>query len=142
MSGPKHTTGPLEVRMDSTCSGAWAEIVQRCIDPSTGEEWFRELARTDTTHVERTNRKGQPLAGMPDTILEKPERFKILPEGEELIANAHLWAAASDLLAACQAEDEWRAREAAGALDPAWDYDLMVASKRREAMAKAAGAQR
>lgn len=54
-------------------------------------------------------------------------------------ANAHLIAAAPDLLAASQAEQEWRDREEAGALDPEWDYETMVGSKRRAAITKAEG---
>lgn len=57
------------------------------------------------------------------------------------VCNRPLIAAAPDLLAALEAEEEWRAREEAGALDPEWDYDTMVASKRRAAIAKARGAQ-
>lgn len=41
------------------------------------------------------------------------------------------------LLAALQAEEEWRARDADGELDPEWDYDTMVAAKRRAAIAQA-----
>lgn len=46
-----------------------------------------------------------------------------------------------DLLEALEAEEEWRGREAAGALDPEWDYETMVAAKRRAAIAKAKGEQ-
>jgi hypothetical protein len=48
MSAGKHTSGPLEVQIASTCSGAWPVIVERCIDPNTNEEWFREIGRTET----------------------------------------------------------------------------------------------
>lgn len=41
------------------------------------------------------------------------------------------------LLDALQAEDEWRRRDADGALDPEWDYEVMVGNKRRAAIAKA-----
>lgn len=51
-------------------------------------------------------------------------------EREELIA-ALLWA--------LRAEDEWRRREAAGALDPEWDYEGMVGDWRRAALAMAGG---
>jgi hypothetical protein len=54
-------------------------------------------------------------------------------------ANAALLIAAPDLLAALQAEEEWRGREEVGALDPEWDYELMVGDKRRAAIAKAEG---
>lgn len=50
-----------------------------------------------------------------------------------------LAASAPDLLAALQAEEEWRAREAAGELDPEWDYETMVAAKRRAAIETASG---
>lgn len=51
-------------------------------------------------------------------------------EREELIA---------EMLAALQAEREWRERDAAGALDPEWDYERMVGDRRRAAIAKATG---
>lgn len=43
------------------------------------------------------------------------------------------------LLYALRAEDEWRRREAAGALDPEWDYEGMVGDWRRAAIAMAGG---
>jgi hypothetical protein len=52
-------------------------------------------------------------------------------------ARAAALAAAPDLLAALRAEQEWREREAAGAIDPDWDYERMVGDKRRAAIAKA-----
>jgi hypothetical protein len=61
---------------------------------------------------------------------------KTLPEAQ---ANARLIAAAPELLEALQAEQEWCERDAAGAIDPEWDYDTMVAAKRRAAIAKATG---
>ena len=54
-------------------------------------------------------------------------------------ANARLIAAAPELLVALQAEHEWRERDEAGAIDPEWDYETMVGSKRRAAIAKATG---
>ena len=56
-------------------------------------------------------------------------------------ANARLIAAAPELLEALRAEEEWRARQADGAIDPDWDYETMVATKRRAAIAKATGEQ-
>jgi hypothetical protein len=56
---------------------------------------------------------------------------------QERLANARLIAAAPDLLAALEKEEEWRAREEAGALDPEWDYETMVAQYRRAALSKA-----
>lgn len=58
---------------------------------------------------------------------------------EEIEANINLVVSSPDLLDALQAEEEWRAREAAGAIDPEWDYEVMVATKRRAAIAKATG---
>ena len=55
-------------------------------------------------------------------------------------ANVTLIIAAPDLLEALHAEEEWRARERDGALDPEWDYERMVGDKRRAAIAKATGA--
>jgi hypothetical protein len=86
--------------MTGTCSGAWAEIVQDCIDPNTGETWLRELGRTSTTHTEKRLSNGQCIAGPSGTVDEFPERFELTDDGEEMIANAHLWAAAPDLLEA------------------------------------------
>ena len=57
----------------------------------------------------------------------------------ECEANGRLIAAAPELLAALEAEEEWRGREAVGELDPEWDYEVMVGAKRRAAIAKAAG---
>lgn len=74
-----------------------------------------------------------------------PQQISMLGHSEvaddEDYANARLIAAAPELLAALESEEEWRAREDAGELDPEWDYDTMVASKRRAAIAKARGAQ-
>ncbi len=47
---------------------------------------------------------------------------------------------APDMLAALQAEQEWREREEAGALDPEWDYESMVGNLRRSALSKATAA--
>lgn len=60
---------------------------------------------------------------------------------EEVEANINLAVSAPDLLAALQAEEEWRAREADGAIDPEWDYESMVGAKRRAAIARALGEQ-
>ncbi|MFY4005997.1 hypothetical protein [Achromobacter denitrificans] len=56
-------------------------------------------------------------------------------------ADAALIAAAPELLEALEAEEEWRGREDAGELDPEWDYETMVAAKRRAAISKAKGEQ-
>jgi hypothetical protein len=57
----------------------------------------------------------------------------------QAVADARLIAAAPELLAALQAEEEWRARDRDGAIDPEWDYEEMVGSLRRAAIAKATG---
>lgn len=98
MSDTKHTPGPLKVVMQSTCSGAWPAIVQVCVDPDTGEEWERDLGRCETSHVETDEARNSDE--LPAGYDEAPHRFKILPEGEEMIANAVLWAAAPELLTA------------------------------------------
>ena len=54
--------------------------------------------------------------------------------------DARLIAATPLLLEALIAEQEWRDREAAGALDPEWDYEILVGAKRRAAIAAATGA--
>jgi hypothetical protein len=41
-----------------------------------------------------------------------------------------------EMLKALLAEQEWQQRQEAGALDPEWDYELMVANKRRTAIAR------
>lgn len=43
--------------------------------------------------------------------------------------------AAPEILAALEAEQEWQDRFHAGAIDPEWDYEEMVGSKRRNAIA-------
>jgi len=54
--------------------------------------------------------------------------FAPFDERDELIES---------LLGALQAEEEWRGRDAVGELDPEWDYELMVGTKRRAAIASA-----
>ena len=60
-------------------------------------------------------------------------------DGDYSQTNGDLIAAAPDLLEALRAEEEWRAREKDGAIDPEWDYETMVGAKRRAAIAKATG---
>jgi hypothetical protein len=96
----RHTPGPLEVRIDSTCSGAWPVIFQRCIDPKTNEEWERELGQTETAYVEKSHRARDN--GKYGGYDEAPGRFKPAKDCDEALANARLWAAAPDLLAMVQ----------------------------------------
>jgi hypothetical protein len=101
--GAQHTPGPLQVRMTGTCSGAWAEIGEECVDPATKEVWWRELGRVETTHVERTGPRGKRLPGPVGSIEERPERFVLTDDGAEHIANARLWATSPELLEAARA---------------------------------------
>ncbi len=98
MSTAKHTKGPLTVRLTGTCSAAWAEIGQECVDPASKELRWRDLGSTETTHVERLGPHGKPLPGPVGSIDDQPARFELTEEGEEHIANAYLWAASPDLL--------------------------------------------
>jgi hypothetical protein len=136
MNEAKHTPGPLTVRLNGTCSGAWAEIGHECFEHATGETLWRELARTETTHVERVTR------GRPGTIAEKPDRFVLTEDGEEHIANAHLWAAAPELLAALQemVAGDADAIEEAKTLGVPFPEELLTTYKKaRAAIAKATG---
>ena len=58
-----------------------------------------------------------------------------------MVSYHELKAERDALLAALESEQEWRAREADGAIDPEWDYERMVGEKRRAAIAKATGSQ-
>jgi hypothetical protein len=96
MAQEQHTKGPLEVRLEGTCTSAWAEIGYWC---GSGEDrQWRMLAQTDTTHVERTDVRGRPIKGDVGDIHELPARFVSTPDGAELIANARLWSRAAKVL--------------------------------------------
>lgn len=98
--------------------------------------------------ADTTRRYGHPPALTPNIpinpiVMGWPVNRSIakVPRGyAEAEANALLIAAAPELLGALRAEQEWREREAAGAIDPEWDYEVMVGAKRRAAIAKATGA--
>lgn len=90
-----------------------------------------------------------PKFGKPVVGIDVQDGGPLIPIAEEVQgydmqqarANARLIAAAPDLLDALLAEQEWRAREADGEIDPEWNYERMVGDKRRAAIAKAEGAQ-
>src|ERR1700739_4856377 len=101
MAQEQHTKGPLEVRLEGTCTAAWAEIGYWC--GSGDDRQWRMLAQTDTTHVERTDVRGRPIRGDVGDINEIPSRFVPTPAGAELMANARLWAMALRVLEALKA---------------------------------------
>lgn len=94
--GATHTPGPWRVRMGSTCSGAWPEIV-----PSDAGELDDELAQTGTAFVFDHDRFDRRTIAV--TYNERPDCFVPTADGAESLANARLIAAAPDLLAACRA---------------------------------------
>lgn len=102
-SAPKWTQGPLKVVLDGTMTGVWAEIRQECIDPNEDNRpWERVLARTNTAYVRRADAypaDNSDSAGF-RPFEEAHEQFELTEDGKEAIANAYLWAAASDMAAA------------------------------------------
>jgi len=100
-----------------------------------------------------TKHTPNPVFISPDQVYELNEKHGWFQFGDAQsdVSNAfaneaiaryeRIRSAAPELLAALESEEEWRAREDAGELDPEWDYDTMVASKRRAAIAKAKGEQ-
>jgi hypothetical protein len=95
----KYTPGPLRVVISSTCSGAWPEIVQDCVDTDTGEKWERGLGRGGTAFVERDNLASDDN-GVYGGYDVAPGRFDPTDDCEEAMANARLWASAPELLEA------------------------------------------
>lgn len=87
----KYKFGPWEVVIDGTCSGAWPHIVPTGThqDDVNGNT----IAELPTTHIEKSTR------GFPGTYVEKPERFQNTADHDEIMAAAHLIAAAPELLA-------------------------------------------
>lgn len=72
--------------------------------------------------------------------VDADDQWKVYSDVFMVDAEAALKACgAFDLLEALQAEEEWRARDLSGAIDPEWDYETMVGAKRRAAIAKATG---
>ena len=99
-----HTPGPWVVRMASTCSAAWPEIV-----PADADEYAESLAEASTAFVFDHDRvDANEVAGGYD---EHPEYFVPDEDHDEVMANARLIAAAPDLLDACM-----DARQALGSI--------------------------
>ena len=83
------------------------------------------------------------------TFLDCPPRYTRAPRRLQSAAEAIAQADAilraaglstySEALAALRAEQEWHDRAADGALDPDWDYETLVGSKRRAAIERAVG---
>ena len=82
--------GPWEVVIDGTCSAAWPQIVPlgTSLD-DVNEECIAELS---SVYLERST------DGMPESWVEKPERFDKSPDHDEVMKMACLIAAAPDLL--------------------------------------------
>lgn len=117
MSAGEHTPGPwTPFILDKPMADIPAYVAQ-CIEASQGAEFFFIFA----------------------TAKDGPVDVCHVGNGPRREANARLIAASPEMLEALQAEQEWRDREAAGALDPEWDYEFMVGRKRRAAIAKATG---
>jgi hypothetical protein len=96
VSAPQFTPAPLKVVLDGTLTGVWAEVRQECTDPDTKEVWERELGRTDTAYVRCQSEYAEGHAPW-DTIENAPEQYEATEDRDEIIANAHLWAAAPEL---------------------------------------------
>lgn len=95
---------PWFVVMNSTCSGASPAIIERCMDPETGESWERQIAELETTH---TSRPGFDDCGPIGNFNEFPERFELFTGGnvtaEEVLSIASTMAAAPVMLGAIDA---------------------------------------
>ena len=100
-----HTPGPWSVKIEGTMTGAWATVYQECVDPNTGEDWDRELFRSDIAHV-RKQSTYQMQSGWGE-LHETPDQWELTDDGSEHLANARLIAAVPDLLAACEAALPW-----------------------------------
>lgn len=91
----KHTPGPWGLYIDGTCSGAWPFI---CPVGLIGTEDASEfsIAELPPTHTEIDSMRGRGPVG---SFMERPERFEPTADHDEIMANAHLIAAAPELLA-------------------------------------------
>lgn len=85
-------------------------------------------------------RRGQEQAAEALRLAE--EHLAATTSAHDKLMGSLQWSGAvrDQLVAALQAEQEWREREADGALDPEWNYDTMVAAKRRDAITTAGAA--
>lgn len=148
MSETKFTPGPLTVVLDGTMTGVCAEIIQACVDPKTGEQWDRCLGETETAYVRKAafypkkDGDGTPF----DSFDEAPEQYELTEDGEEAIANAHLWAAAPDLYEAlrqCRTELHFCAQQLAAHGQPGHSEDSVSRALKvgEAALAKARGEQ-
>lgn len=90
----EHTKGPLKVVLDGTLTGITAEIHSR----------DRVLGETELVYVRRKDAYPQnnPAAKDLGSFDEAPDQYELTEEGAEALANAHLWAAATDLLEALE----------------------------------------
>ena len=113
----------METREEPKFSGTGAPV-QRTPGPWKVETFGRYQRLTEATHEDDNN--DVPLMGDCED-----EQVRANLEFIVKAANAH-----NELVAALQAEQEWREREEQGALDPEWDYETMVGAKRRAALAK------
>jgi len=139
--------GPLKVVIGSTCSGAWPEIVEECVDPSTGEKWHREIGRTETCYVETDAARASDE--MPGTYEDAPHRFALKEGGEESLAIANLFSSAPNLLVMLQQAEKCissavRIEQYAHDEPPCpvskWDYEAdQLAGEIRAAIDKATG---
>jgi hypothetical protein len=93
-----HTPGPWVVRIGSTCSGAWPEVV-----PASADEFDDGLAQLGTAYVFDSDRLGHGILAV--TYNERPDCFIPREGHEEQLANARLIAAAPDLLGVAKTAD-------------------------------------
>lgn len=80
---------PFKVGISSTCSGAWPVIYEPNTDPDTGEEWNREVGKTNTAFVGDYDRATRAVCWNDD-----PRAFKRTENSYQEIATAYLFAAA------------------------------------------------
>ena len=84
------TPGPWTTHIDGTCSGASPRIVTDAVD-EYGEPF--DIADLSTSHVETEEARNS--GEMPGTYQEKPHRFELTHDGEQVLADAAFIAAAN-----------------------------------------------